>query len=68
MRIEEIDATLHTPPMDETVADALMDRAADLAYRAFGEETSDDHIEWVYQRLVINWRWGLSVSGATTIH
>lgn len=68
MRIQKSDATLHTPPMDETVADALMERAADLAYRAFGEESSDDHIEWAYRRLVMHWRWGLGNGGVVTVH
>lgn len=68
MRIEEADAGLHHAPMDETTCDALMERATDLAYLAFGQETTDDHIEWAYQRLVMHWRWGLPVAGVVTVH
>lgn len=68
MRIEETEAALHHAPMDEQVADALFERATDLAYQRFGEDTSDDHIEWAFQRLVGNWRWGLGAQGVVTVH
>lgn len=68
MRIEESHAALHHVAMDENVADALFNRATDLTYRAFGEDTTDEHIEWAYQRLVGNWRWGLGGEGVVTVH
>ena len=68
MRIEESHNPLHHVAMDENVADALFDRATDLAYRAFGENTTDDHIEWAYQRLVMQWRWGVGSAGVVTVH
>lgn len=68
MRIEKAPESLHHPQMDEQVADALFERATDLAYQRFGEETTDDHIEWAYQRLVGNWRWGLGAQGVVTVH
>ena len=68
MRIEEAQAALHTAPMTDEVADALYERATDLAYAAFGQDTSDDHIEWAYQRLVMHWRWGLGAAGVVTVH
>ena len=68
MRIEETEAALHHAPMDEQVADALFERATDLAYNAFGQDTSDDHIDVVYERVVVNWLWGAGVDGAVTVH
>ena len=68
MRIEETEAAPHHAPMDEQVADALFNRATDLTYQAFGEDTTDDHIECAYQRLVGNWRWGLGGEGVVTVH
>jgi len=68
MRIEEAHAALHHVPMDEKTCDELFERAADMAYDAFGRDTSDDHIEWAYRRVVMNWRWGLSAAGAVTVH
>lgn len=68
MRIEEADSELHHAPMDEHVADALYERATDLAYAAFGQDTSDDHIDAVYERVVVNWLWGAGVDGAVTVH
>ena len=68
MRIEEAESELHHAPMDEHVADALFERATDLAYQRFGEATSDDHIEWAYQRMVGNWQWGLGSEGVVTVH
>ena len=68
MRIEETEAALHHAPMDEQVADALFERATDLAYNAFGQDTSDDHIDAVYERVVVNWLWGAGVDGAVTVH
>lgn len=68
MRIEETEAALHHAPMDEQVADALYERATDLAYAAFGQDTSDDHIEWAFQRLVMQWRWGAGAQGVVTVH
>lgn len=68
MRIEETSGASHNPPMDEYVADALFERATDLAYRRFGEETTDDHIEAAYERVLFNWRRGLGDAGVVTVH
>lgn len=68
VRIDESQDTLHHARMDEHTADALMERATDLAYEAFGQATGDDHVEWAFQRLVINWRWGLGAAGVVTVH
>ena len=68
MRIEEVVKAPHTAPMTDEVADALYARATDLAYNAFGQDTSDDHIEAVFERLVMQWRWGAGVDGAVTVH
>lgn len=68
MRIEITGAEPHRVVMDEITADRMFERAADLAYEAFGMDTSDDHIEWAYRRVVMNWRWGLSAAGAVTVH
>lgn len=68
VRIDECQAGPHHVRMDEQTADDLFSDAVDLAYRAFGEAASDDHIEWAYQRLVIHWRWGLPMAGVVTVH
>ena len=68
MRIEEVVKAPHTAPMTDEVADALYERAAALAYNAFGQDTSDDHIDTVYERVVVNWLWGAGVDGAVTVH
>lgn len=68
MRIDESQATPHHARMDEHIAEALFERAVDLAYDTFGEQSTEDHAEWIYQRLVINWRWGLGVAGVVTVH
>lgn len=59
---------LHHSSMTEEIAQELFDQAVDLAYRAFDDQTTDDHIEWAYQRLVVNWQWGLGHDGAVTVH
>lgn len=68
MRIEEGARAPHTAPMTDEVADALYERATDLAYAAFGQDTSDDHIDAVYERVVVNWLWGAGVDGVVTVH
>lgn len=68
MRIEEGARAPHTAPMTDEVADALYERATDLAYQRFGQDTSDDHIEWAFQRLVMQWRWGAGAQGVVTVH
>lgn len=68
MRIEEVVKAPHHAPMTDEVADALYERATDLAYAAFGQDTSDDHIDTVYERVVVNWLWGAGVDGAVTVH
>lgn len=53
--------------MSEETCDALFEAAADLAYQSFGDVT-DDHIEAVYHRLLINHQWGAGEVGAVTVH
>lgn len=45
----------------------IINRATELAYETFDTPT-DDHIEWVAQRLEWNYFHGLGESGATTLH
>lgn len=68
MRIQEAGEASHNPAMDEHIADALFHRATDLAYRRFGEATTDDHIEAAYERVVYNWQRGLGDAGVVTLH
>lgn len=53
--------------MSEETADALFARATDLAYQHFPDAT-DDHIEHVYLRLIVNHQWGAGEAGAVTAH
>lgn len=53
--------------MDEETADALFADATELAYIHF-DDVSDDHIEGVYARLILNHTWGLGDAGAVTVH
>ncbi len=46
----------------------LMDEAEDLAMQAFGPAAEAEHIEAVFERLELHWRWGLPADGAVTIH
>lgn len=45
----------------------LMERALDLACRCF-ENPTDDHIDWVFNRLAWNALRGETENGAVTIH
>src|SRR5690606_30252017 len=65
MRIATSAKLGHHPGMTERSRDALFERATDLAYRAFDDAT-DDHIEGVYERLLLNHHWGLGDAGAVT--
>lgn len=53
--------------MSEEMHEALFEAAADLAYQSF-DEVSDDHIEAVYHRLLMNHQWGAGDAGAVTVH
>jgi len=57
----------HTAGMDEYICDGLFERAVNLAYRSFVDPT-DDHIEAIYHRLVLNHQWGAGDAGAVTMH
>ena len=68
VRMEEIETLVHQGVIDERTADDLFDTAADLTYTAFGPDASDHHIEWAFQRLVMQWRWGAGAQGVVTVH
>lgn len=57
-----------TASMDTHTRHELMDEAERLALETFGESAEVEHIEAVYERLALHWRWGLPADGATTIH
>lgn len=54
--------------MNSDTRHELMDEAERLALEAFGDGTEIEHIEAVFERLALHWRWGLPASGATTVH
>lgn len=54
--------------MDENTRHYLMDEAERLALQIFGETAECEHIEAVFERLTLHWRWGLPADGATTVH
>tara|TARA_A100000171_G_scaffold51286_2_gene65162 strand:- start:1034 stop:1195 length:162 start_codon:yes stop_codon:yes gene_type:complete len=53
--------------MNEQFCEELFEKAVELAYQSF-EEPTDLHVEWVFGRLVFNWRTGAGTAGATTLH
>lgn len=55
-------------PLNQHILSELFDQALDLAYQRFGQDTTDDHVEAVCDRLVIHWQWGLDAAGAVTVH
>lgn len=57
----------HNPAMDEDTLNALFAQATELAYRSF-DYPSDDHIEAIYRRLLVNHQWGAGDDGAVTVH
>ncbi|MGB3290963.1 MAG: hypothetical protein WBA83_16950 [Burkholderiaceae bacterium] len=57
----------HNPGMSEEICNALFERAADLAYDSF-DDVTDDHIEAVYHRLMLNHQWGVGEAGVVTVH
>lgn len=57
-----------TAEMDTTTRYELMDEAEDLALQAFGPAAEAEHIEAVFERLELHWRWGLPADGVVTIH
>jgi hypothetical protein len=54
--------------MDDDTRCELMDEAERLALEAFGEHAECEHIEAVFERLALHWRWGLPADGAVTVH
>gem|GEM_PF-3512282 len=54
-------------PLPESVHQDLVTRAEDLAYQAF-EDPTNEHIEWIYMRLVLNHLGGSGTDGAVTAH
>ena len=57
-----------TADMDKCTRHELLDEAERLAIEAFGPHAEAEHIEAVFERLTLHWRWGLPAAGATTIH
>ena len=53
--------------MNEDTRAELLNEAFALAYEAF-EAPTDEHIEWVFERLLFNWRVGAGGTGAITLH
>tara|TARA_R100000306_G_C4380025_1_gene143782 strand:+ start:6183 stop:6410 length:228 start_codon:yes stop_codon:yes gene_type:complete len=53
--------------MNEKFCEELFEKAVELSYQSF-EEPTDLHVEWVFGRLVFNWKTGAGVDGATTLH
>lgn len=61
-------APAHTAGMDDDTRFALMDEAEELALQAFGPAAEVEHIQGVFERLALHWRWGLPADGAVTVH
>lgn len=57
-----------TAAMDDDARYELMDEAEELALQVFGPAAEAEHIEAVFERLALHWRWGLPADGAVTIH
>lgn len=57
-----------TDAMDIATRYELMDEAEELALQAFGPAAEAEHIEAVFERLALHWRWGLPADGAVTVH
>ena len=53
--------------MYEDLLEEVKEEALMLALAAF-EDPSDDHIEGVYQRLLVNYAYGQGADGAVTVH
>jgi len=68
MRIDRLTTPAHTAHMDDDTRHNLMDEAENLAIQVFGEHAEREHIEGVFERLALHWRWGLPVAGAVTVH
>ena len=68
MRLGKALVARHARHMDQDTADDLLEHATDMAYEAFGDAASDEHIEWAFQRLVMHWRWGLPSFDVMTVH
>lgn len=67
MQAKTVTTCQFVPPTESTLAD-LFDKAVDLTYLRFGPGATDDHVEAVCDRLVLNWQWGLDAAGAVTVH
>ena len=67
MRIAQGQKAANDGDMSEETCDELFARAADLAYDNF-DDVTDDHIECVYARLVLNHAVGAGEDGAVTVH
>lgn len=68
IRILDSGNASQNPRMDEMTKEILMDEAAELAYLAFGDDATDEHIEAVFERLALHWSWGLPMTGIVTVH
>lgn len=53
--------------MFENQVEELVEEAISLAFSAF-DEPSDGHIDCIFERLSINFLWGLGDAGVTTVH
>lgn len=58
----------NTAAMDENTRHDLMDEAERFALQIFGKTAECEHIQAVFERLALHWRWGLPFDGATTVH
>ncbi|MGB3835904.1 hypothetical protein [Castellaniella sp.] len=54
--------------MDTHTQNELMAKAERLALDTFGHHAEIEHIEAVFERLELHWRWGLPADGVVTIH
>lgn len=68
MRIDGQKAAQHTARMDTEIDYDVMDEAERLAIEAFGRHAEREHIEAVYERLLVLRQWGLPAAGAATVH
>lgn len=67
--MEKLPAPIHTVAMNQAheLLSQIYDEAVELAHSAF-EDPTMDHVEGVYQRLLLNATWGVGEDGAVTIH
>ncbi|ROT45028.1 hypothetical protein [Pusillimonas sp. NJUB218] len=67
LRIAPGAPSLENDLMSQDIRAELIDEAFDLAYEAF-EAPTDEHIEWVFERLLFNRAIGVGMAGAVTLH